>query len=341
MVLRSAPGEQQCRVLAEDRGLEVLELRSGFDPELFDEGRPGGPIRLQGVRLPFGAVERQHQLAARPLAERLLCNEGLELGHELVVAAEREIDVDALLEGALPKLLETQDLGLRERLVREVGERRAAPQLEGLPEDGRRRLLVLHRPSGARLGEKALEASDVHGDALHVERIAGLAGDERRGAEKLTELRHRVLERRHRGLRHVGTPELLDEPIDPDGLAGAQGEEREQRALPALGDLQQAVVVDDRDGTEEPHLHRRLVTPATKKEKPQTRESPERGSTPARCPSGRCRPTVDGMTNAQASTPTRLDVEALLREIRRYLAAVDEFRRLGHEPRWQPEEARS
>jgi hypothetical protein len=47
------------------------------------------------------------------------------------------------------------------------------------------------------------------------------------------------------------------------------------------------------------------------------------------------------MTNAQASTPTRPDVEALLREIRRYLAAVDEFRRLGHEPRWRTEEARS
>jgi len=47
------------------------------------------------------------------------------------------------------------------------------------------------------------------------------------------------------------------------------------------------------------------------------------------------------MTNAQASTPLTLDVEALLREIRRYLAAVDEFRRLGHEPRWRQEEGRS
>jgi hypothetical protein len=47
------------------------------------------------------------------------------------------------------------------------------------------------------------------------------------------------------------------------------------------------------------------------------------------------------MTNAQGSRPMTLDVEALLREIRRYLAAVDEFRRLGHEPRWRPEEALS
>ena len=154
-------------------------------------------------------------------------------------------------------------------------------------------------------------------------------------------LRHRVLERRDGGLRHVGTPELLHEPIDPDGLAGAQGEEREQGALPALPDREHAVVVHDRDGTEEPHLHRRLVTPATKKEKPQTGDSPEPGSTPARCPSGPCRLTVDDMTNAHASIPTRLDVEALLVEIRRYLVAVDEFRRLGHEPRWRPEEARS
>jgi len=68
---------------------------------------------------------------------------------------------------------------------------------------------------------------------------------------------------------------------------------------------------------------------------------PEPGSTPARCPGGPRRPTVEGMTNAQESTPTRPDVEALLREIRRYLAAVDEFRRLGHEPRWRAEEARS
>jgi hypothetical protein len=30
-------------------------------------------------------------------------------------------------------------------------------------------------------------------------------------------------------------------------------------------------------------------------------------------------------------------IERLLEEIRRYLAAVDAFRREGHEPRWQAE----
>jgi hypothetical protein len=47
------------------------------------------------------------------------------------------------------------------------------------------------------------------------------------------------------------------------------------------------------------------------------------------------------MTNAQTSKPSTLDVATLLKEIRRYLAAVDEFRRLGCEPRWRREGARS
>lgn len=35
------------------------------------------------------------------------------------------------------------------------------------------------------------------------------------------------------------------------------------------------------------------------------------------------------------------DLEQLLREIERYLAAVDEFRRQGREPHWRPEEIRA
>jgi hypothetical protein len=35
--------------------------------------------------------------------------------------------------------------------------------------------------------------------------------------------------------------------------------------------------------------------------------------------------------------PTRRDVQILLREARRYLAAVDEFRAEGCQPNWRPE----
>ena len=70
---------------------------------------------------------------------------------------EREVRVDALLERREPQLLEPRDLRLRERLVGEVGERRATPEREGLTQllRGRRGL------AAARLADQPLEARDV------------------------------------------------------------------------------------------------------------------------------------------------------------------------------------
>lgn len=72
-----------------------------------------------------------------------------------------------------------------------------------------------------------------------------------------------------------------------------------------------------------------------------TRAYPDAGSTSARCRRREARPSVDGMENGETAKPSPVDVAQLLREIRRYLAAVDEFRRLGCGPRWRPEEVRS
>jgi len=40
-------------------------------------------------------------------------------------------------------------------------------------------------------------------------------------------------------------------------------------------------------------------------------------------------------TERSAGATETFDVDALMDEIRRYLAAVEAFRREGHEPRWQ------
>ena len=47
--------------------------------------------------------------------------------------------------------------------------------------------------------------------------------------------------------------------------------------------------------------------------------------------------TVGVMAEHQTDDRAR-EIEQLLREIQRYLAAVDEFRRQGHEPHWRREE---
>ena len=53
------------------------------------------------------------------------------------------------------------------------------------------------------------------------------------------------------------------------------------------------------------------------------------------------RSSVVCMTNEPTIEPTAHELVRLFGEIRRYLAAVEEFRRLGCEPRWRSEAVRS
>ena len=126
--------EQQRLVLAQDGRLQLLELGPRVEAQLVEQRLAGGAIRGERVGLAAGSVEGEHQLSARPLAERVRLDDRLELGDELRVAAEREVGLDPLLEHDGAQLLETGDLGLCERLVREVGERGAAPERERLAE---------------------------------------------------------------------------------------------------------------------------------------------------------------------------------------------------------------
>ena len=87
----------------------------------------------------------------------MLTNERLELADELRAAAECKVGLDPLLERGEPELLETPDRGLRERLIRELGERRAAPQRERLAE----LLGRLRRLDAGRLLDEALEPVQV------------------------------------------------------------------------------------------------------------------------------------------------------------------------------------
>ena len=58
----------------------------------------------------------------------MLVDEPLQLPDHLGVAAQRELGLDRLLDRSHPQILEPGYLGLGERLVREVGERRPAPE---------------------------------------------------------------------------------------------------------------------------------------------------------------------------------------------------------------------
>ena len=127
-----AAGGLQRPVVREHRALEVPERRARLEPEAVKQSRPRGPIRLERLCLAAGSVEGKHVLRAQPLAERVLAHKRLQLRDERGVPAELQLRVDPQLKRREADLLEPRDCALRERLVRQVGKRRSAPQVERL-----------------------------------------------------------------------------------------------------------------------------------------------------------------------------------------------------------------
>ena len=125
----------QGRVLAENRLLEGLQGRARLDAQLVDEQPSRLPIDLEGLGLPARAVEGAHELRAKPLAERVLADERLELPDEIGVTAELEVGFDSALEGGETELLEPEDLSLGERLACEIGQCRPAPEAESVAKE--------------------------------------------------------------------------------------------------------------------------------------------------------------------------------------------------------------
>ena len=102
--------------------------RGRLQAELFQQQLPDLAVGLQGVGLAAGAVQGEHELAAEPLAQRLVGDQALELADQLGPGAEGQVGLDPLLHADQPQLLQPGDLGLGERLVAEVGQGRPPPQ---------------------------------------------------------------------------------------------------------------------------------------------------------------------------------------------------------------------
>src|SRR4029453_17388776 len=111
--------------------------------EPLDERLPRGSVGGERVCLSARAVEREHELAARPLPHRFGPDQRLELRDELDLPAELEVCLDPLLERDEPELLESRDLALGKGLVQEVRERGPAPERERLAQSRLRRLRAL------------------------------------------------------------------------------------------------------------------------------------------------------------------------------------------------------
>src|SRR4029450_12062015 len=119
-------------LLTQDRRVELLKRRRWLDPELLHEHPARVLVGLERLRLPPASIERKHQLAARALTQRVLANDLLEFAHERRRATALGLRLDPLLDRGQAKFLEPCRLVLRERLIWKIGERRPAPEAQGV-----------------------------------------------------------------------------------------------------------------------------------------------------------------------------------------------------------------
>ncbi len=119
----------------------------------------------QGVGLTARAVEGDHEAAGEPLAQRVLVDHPLELGHRLGVATERQQGVEASFERLQAQLVPAHRRRSRPVLVRHLGEHRAVP----LGESG----LEVGEGAGGIAGEGGAGFGDLVFEAVHVEQAAG------------------------------------------------------------------------------------------------------------------------------------------------------------------------
>src|SRR5205809_5370365 len=116
-------------------------------------------------------------------------DEAFEFADELPVSAEREVGVDPILVRGESKLLEPNDLRLRERLPGEIGERRATPERKR----GLQRLGSAGRVAGPERRSALLaevdELEEIDCVRVDDEAITGRRGLEHAVRQKLPELR--------------------------------------------------------------------------------------------------------------------------------------------------------
>jgi hypothetical protein len=242
-------------VLPEDGALELLQRRRRLDTELVDQHLARLAVEREGLRLPRRPVEGQHQLGPQALAQRVLRHQQLELRHQLEVASERQVGLDPGLERRQAKLLEPRDVELRERVERELGQRRAAPQRQ-------RPAQRLARPPGLAGGQRLASLLGEPVEHLGVER-AGRQGQDvpRRDRgdgvvpERLSELRDVALQHGGHRRRRVRSPEGVDQPVARDRRVPLQQEQRQERTLATPPDDERLLTHAGLERAQDAELH--------------------------------------------------------------------------------------
>ena len=223
-----------------------------LDAELLDQGASGVAIDLERLGLAARPVEREHELPAKPFAQRVKGRQPLELADRLTEAAEAQVGLDPVLERRQPELLQPGELRLKRWFEAEVVERRPPPQVERPVQGLGCGRGVLSRSA---LRHELLEAVEVEPARLNAQLIAGLAGDQGVRPDRLTQPGYGHLERLRSLPDPRFPPELVHEPVARDDLVRVKEQQRQKRPLPRAANRHRAIAVAYVEGAEDAEVH--------------------------------------------------------------------------------------
>jgi hypothetical protein len=237
--------------VAKDCLLQGAELGAGLDAQLLHEGNACSPTGLERLGLAPGSVERQHELAADALAERIGTGERLQLAHQLGMVTERVVGIDAVLQRRQPDFVQACDLPTREGLVFQIGKGRPAREGERLAQQPGRR-----RGSGAaRLVDERFEAVEVQLPGLYREHISRRLGAKNPRGQDAAQVRDMHLQRLAGRLRRAIAPQLVDEAVGRDDLVAMQEQDRQEPPLLGRAEANRAPFVDDLQRAKDSEVH--------------------------------------------------------------------------------------
>ncbi len=187
----------------------------------------------------------------------MLGDERLELAGERRVPALGELGLHELLDGREPQLGKARDLVAGERLVGDVYERGAAPDLDRLAQGLRRPGRIARAKRLTSLAEQILEPSRVDLVVTRLEDVSRCACDDPRArrAERPPKLRDPDTERRlpAAGLRLA--PELVQQNLLRDDLVRADEERGQEGALLLAAEGNRVPLVDDFERPQDVEVH--------------------------------------------------------------------------------------
>jgi hypothetical protein len=268
--------------------MKFLQLTAGFDAQLVEQHLPRPAELGQRLRLPPRLEQRQHELPAQPLPQRIPVHLSGQLTQQLPGPARLQLQIDRVLDRQRPALVQHRR-GLTHRGGIDLGAGRATPQIESLPVRPARGLRVRRRPGGLHQPEE-----DVHVQVLRADGdpVAGPIGADHIVRQYPAQPRHARLQLTACGGRRLRVPDRGGQLAEPDDPAGVQQQHREANPV-APGGHRHRLTVDG-------HLQRPEQT-----ETPFTHRSASRSAIAKRC-SARIVPSTTGCSSITTESVPRI-----------------------------------